>query len=140
MWVTALTTEKRKRPNVLKGKTVRVETGCGHMYVTVCNDEMGVFEVFSALGKSGSCTKCVMEGISRVVTLALRCGVPVEEIMKQLKGLQCPLPVMFPKNERVLSCPDGVAKVLEELVMDVGTRTIEPSKSGTEGFENEIDN
>ena len=109
--------EKKRRPKVASGETIKVETGCGHMYVTLNSDEDGVFEVFAALGKAGSCTKCVMEGISRVVTLALRCGVPVDEIVKQLRGLQCPMPMMFPKESRILSCPDGVARVLEERVI-----------------------
>jgi len=132
--------KKKPRPKELVGKTVRVSTGCGYMYVTLNSSNDGVFEVFAALGKSGSCTKCVMEGVARVVTLALRCGVPVDELVKQLKGLQCPMPVMFPKEERVLSCPDGVAKVLEEHIMNPegGTRTIVPSKSGEEGLE--VDN
>lgn len=127
--------EKRKRPRVTTGKIVKVATGCGNMYVTIANDKDGVFEVFAALGKSGSCAKTITEGLSRQITLSLRCGVPVKEIVKQLKGLQCPAPVMFPKKDRVLSCPDAVAKVLEEHVLGVKTREVEPSKSGKEGLE-----
>lgn len=126
---------KKPRPKELAGKSVKVRTGCGPMYVTLNSDDEGIFEVFAVLGKAGSCTKCVMEGISRVVTLALRCDVDVKEIVKQLKGLQCPEPVMFPKPERVLSCPDGIAKVLEEHVMGTKTRKIVPSKSGMGGLE-----
>ena len=131
--------KKRPRPKVIKGETVKVSTGCGNLYVTLNSDDDGVFEVFAALGKAGSCAKCVMEGISRVVTLAIRCGVPVDEIVKQLKGLQCPIPNMFPKEDRVLSCPDAIAKVLEERVMNLEgfVREVVPSKSGVEGLESE---
>ena len=129
--------QKKVRPTELVSKTVKVKTGCGNMYITLGNDDEGIFEVFAALGKAGSCAKCQMEGISRIVTLALRCDVPVEEIVKQLKGLQCPAPNMFPKEDRVLSCPDAIAKVLEENVMKVGAREIVPSKSGVEGLESD---
>ena len=131
--------QKKSRPKVTKGKTVKVPTGCGSMYVTVAYDDDGLFEVFAALGKAGSCAKCVMEGISRVVTLAIRCGVPTDEIVKQLKGLQCPVPNMFPKEDRVLSCPDAIAKVLEEYVVNPEgfVREIVPSKSGVGGLERE---
>ena len=126
---------KRSRPKVTQGMTVRVPTGCGNLYVTLNSDDDGLFEVFAALGKAGSCAKVVMEGISRVVTLAIRCGVSVEEIVKQLKGLQCPGPYMFPKEDRVLSCPDAIAKVLEENVMNPRgfVREVVQSRSGVEG-------
>ena len=128
---------KKRRPKVIKGETVKVLTGCGNMYVTINRDDEGLFEVFAALGKAGSCAKVQIEGISRVVTLAIRCGVPTEEIVKQLKGLQCPVPNMFPKEDRVLSCPDAIAKVLEENVMcpEGFVREVAPSKSGMEGLE-----
>ena len=124
--------QKKSRPKITKGETVKVPTGCGNLYVTINRDDDGIFEVFAALGKAGSCAKCVMEGISRVVTLAIRCDVPIPEIVKQLKGLQCPGPAMFPKEDRVLSCPDAIAKVLEERVMGVGVREVAQSKSGGE--------
>jgi ribonucleoside-diphosphate reductase alpha chain len=127
--------QKRKRPDVLEGKTVKVKTGCGNLYTTLNSDGGKLIEVFAALGKSGSCTKCVMEGIARIVSLALKYDVPVEEIVKQLKGLQCPSPMMWPKEDRVLSCPDCIAKVLEEHELLVAIREVEPTKSEMEGLE-----
>ncbi len=121
---------KKPRPQTTEGMTVRVNTGCGKLYVTLNSVDGKLFEVFAALGKAGSCAKTVMEGISRMVTLALRHDVPVEEIVKQLKGLRCPEPYLFPKEERVFGCPDAIAKVLEERVLGVGTRTLPVTKSG----------
>ena len=126
---------KKPRPSVTEGETIRVVTGCGRMYITVNSVDGQLFEVFAVLGKAGSCTKIVMEGISRIVTLALRCDVPVEEIVAQLKGLRCPEPCMFPREERVLSCPDAIAKVLEERVLGRGVRELVPSRSGVEELE-----
>lgn len=103
---------KKERPRVAKGETPRVETGCGHLYVTVnCNDDNPI-EVFARLGKAGGCSTCQNEALTRSITLGLRYGVPVEEYVRQLQGLQCPIPMSWPEKERVLSCADGIAKVL----------------------------
>jgi len=108
--------EKKVRPLRLMGKTVKVPTGCGNMYVTLNGDESGVFEVFAALGKSGSCAKVQTEAITRLITLALKYSVPMSEIIDELRDLQCPNPNMFPKEARVLSCADAIAKVLRDEV------------------------
>ena len=110
--------EKKLRPKELSGETVRVHTGCGSMYVTLNGDDSGVFEVFAALGKSGSCAKVQTEALTRMITLALKYGVPMKEIVDELIGLRCPNPIMFPEEEQVLSCPDGIAKVLRQEVKE----------------------
>ena len=110
--------EKKSRPKQLEGKTVKVRTGCGSMYVTLNGDGEGVFEVFAALGKSGSCAKVQAEALTRMVTLALKYGVPMKEIVDELVNLQCPNPIMFPDKDKVLSCPDGIARVLKQEVRE----------------------
>jgi len=105
---------KRKRPKVLESVTERVKTGCGHLYVTVGYDVDGnPLEIFAALGKAGGCSNCQNEALTRVVSLGLKYGIPVDEYVRELRGHQCPNTNMFPENERVLSCPDGIARVLE---------------------------
>jgi len=102
---------KKSRPKVLEGKTVRVATGCGNLYVTVNRDGGEVFEVFAALGKAGTCAKVQSEALTRVITLALKFGVPMEEIVEEIENLICPSPV-WEGGKRILSCPDAIAKVL----------------------------
>jgi len=106
--------EKQERPKELKGKTVKVLTGCGNLYITLNKDGSSLFEVFATLGKAGGCANCQNEALTRAITLGLRCGIPKEEFIKELEGLQCPNPIMFPKKDRILSCPDAIAKVIEE--------------------------
>ena len=104
--------EPRKRERVLDGRVYRVRTGCGNAYVTVTYDGQGLAEVFMALGKSGGCAAAQIEGICRMASLVLRSGVEPASIVKHLKDIQCPNPWPFPKEERTLSCADGIAKVL----------------------------
>ena len=106
--------EKQPRPKILPGKSVKVKTGCGNLYITLNKNDGELFEVFATLGRSGGCAMAQNEALTRMITLSLRCGVPKEEIIKQLVGIQCPNPVMFPGKERVLSCPDAIAKAIKE--------------------------
>jgi len=100
--------EKKPRPKDTEGKITKVPTGCGNMYVTLGRVDSELFEVFSTLGKAGGCAKCLLEGLTRSVTLGLRCGIPVEMFVDQLSDLRCPNPHL-----ETLSCVDGIAKVME---------------------------
>ncbi len=104
--------EVRERPPIVHGVTFKISTGCGNLYVTVNEDKYGPFEVFAHLGKTGGCASSQSEALSRMVSLALRSGVPAEEIIKQLKGIRCPSP-MWDHGEIILSCPDGIARALK---------------------------
>ena len=84
-----MTLQKKPRPKVTTGPTVRMETGCGHIYITVNRDENGdLFEVFAHLGKTGGCAACQCEALCRQLSLGMRCGVPMEEQTKQLLGIR----------------------------------------------------
>ena len=93
----------------------RVETGCGNLYVVVDHFEYKVRRVAAQLGKQGSCTRCQNDALAKSITIGLQFGVPIQEYINELKGYQCEKPKPFPKNNRVMSCPDGIAKALEEV-------------------------
>jgi ribonucleoside-diphosphate reductase alpha chain len=105
----------RKRAKVTSGATERVTTGCGYIYVTVNSDEQGLFEVFSTLGKAGGCATAQLEAICRLISLALRSGMDVSSIVKQLRGIRCPS-IAWEEGKAILSCADAIASVLERHV------------------------
>ncbi len=108
----------RERPAVTKGVTQRVTTGCGNLYVTVNFDGQGrIFEVFSSLGKAGGCASAQLEAISRLISLALRSGMNVESLVKQLKGIRCPS-IGWDHGHAVLSCADAISSVLEKYLKE----------------------
>jgi ribonucleoside-diphosphate reductase alpha chain len=102
----------RKRPKRTTAFVEKVTTGCGNMYVTVASDDQGLFEVFSTLGKAGGCATAQLEAICRLITLALRSGVEIASIVKQLRGIRCPS-IAWEEGKAVLSCADAIASVLE---------------------------
>jgi ribonucleoside-diphosphate reductase alpha chain len=106
-------TAVRKRPETLDGFTTKIRTGYGHLYVTVTEFNGLPFEVFATIGKSGRSTTAKTEAIGRLVSLALRSGVPVQDIVEQLKGIGGEHPV-FQDGGLVLSIPDAIARVLDK--------------------------
>jgi len=103
----------RHRPEVTHGITQRLETGCGHMYVTVNRDEFGACEVFVQMGKVGGCASAQLEAIARLSSLAMRSSIKVESIIRQLKGIRCQSPMWY-KGKMITSCGDAVGQALEQ--------------------------
>ncbi len=101
------------RPDVIKGATRLMKTGCGNLYVTINEDENGhLFELFTSMGKAGGCAASQSEAIGRLVSLAFRSDIEPDEIIKQLKGISCHEPAWH-SGGRILSCSDAIAKALE---------------------------
>jgi ribonucleoside-diphosphate reductase alpha chain len=105
------TGHKRERPRALVGKTYQMTTGCGPLYVTINQDNSGLFELFTTMGKAGGCAASQCEAIGRLVSLAWRSGVQARQVIKQLIGITCHKPAGFGEN-RVTSCADAVANAI----------------------------
>jgi ribonucleoside-diphosphate reductase alpha chain len=102
----------RQRPDTVHGFTQKVQTGLGVMYLTVNEVDSEPFEVFATIGKSGRSITAKAEAIGRLVSLALRSGVSVQDVVAQIKGIGGEHPVFRGKG-LLLSIPDAIAWVLE---------------------------
>ena len=102
----------RPRPDVITGRTQKVMTGYGAVYVTINEDEQGLFEIFAQSGRGGGYTASFTEALARLVSLCLRSGIPADEIIDQLEGIRSPR-IAYDHAEHVLSIPDAIAKALK---------------------------
>lgn len=115
---------KRPRPRVTMGTTTKTDIGCGKLYITVNSDASGICEVFTSTGRGGGCHS-QSEATSRLISLALRAGVPVHEIVQQLKGIRCAA-ALKRKDVPNTSCPDAIGRSLEEYMEFEAMRQKQP--------------
>ena len=105
----------RMRPTTTAGQTRRMRTGDGTLYITVNEDENGLCEVFTTIGKAGGTVAAQTEAISRLISLSLRSGVDPNSIINQLKGISGPNPT-WEDGQLILSTPDAIGRALETFV------------------------
>lgn len=108
---------KTKREDVMDAKVSTIKTGFGDMYVVVSEKEGKPFDVFAIISKCGKSIMAKTEAIGRLISIALRYGIPVSEIVEQLSGISGEYPT-FGKEGLVKSIPDGIGKVLEKLYVN----------------------
>ena len=110
--------QKRSRPELLRGTTRRIETPLGTLYVTITEDDRSQpFEVFMSLGKAGGALMADVEAMGRLISLALRSGIPLKEIYRQIRGISSDR-VMGLGPTKVLSVPDAVGIAIERWLQE----------------------
>jgi len=105
----------RQRPETTFGQTTRKLIGfCGKLYVTVNKEitEDGsekVCEVFTSVGEEG-CPP-LSNALAKVISISIRAGVDINEIVENLREEKCPSCLMHP-DTTVLSCTDFIGQEL----------------------------
>ncbi len=114
----AASRHKRQRPAVLKGRTSKMNSPLGDLYLTINEDESGrPFEVFCTLGKAGGAAMADAEAIGRLISLALRSGIPITAVRDQLRGISCDRAVGVGPH-KVLSAPDAIGQAIERYLLE----------------------
>jgi ribonucleoside-diphosphate reductase alpha chain len=84
------------------------------MFVHITEDDKGQpFEVFINLGKAGGSAMADAEAIGRLMSLALRSGISLPALHRQLRGISSDRAVGLGPN-KVMSVPDAIGLALEE--------------------------
>ena len=107
----------RKKIGTTMGATHCKKCACGTLYITTNLDKDGnLVEVFSHTSKGGIC-QANLNAVTRMISLNLRSGVTIDEVVDQLKGIHCPACQMVKaKGGTVdgLSCPDIMSRTIKE--------------------------
>ena len=120
----------RKRPTHTIGVTRRIRTGEGTLYITINEDDNGLCEVFTTIGKAGGNAAAQSEAISRLISLALRSGLDPQAIVRQLKGISGPNPT-WEDGRLILSTPDAIGKALDDYLKEKKLEGNEEKKKKT---------
>lgn len=126
----------RKTLGTTFGTTACKKVACGTLYITCNRDSNGnLVEIFTHTSKGGIC-QANMNAVTRLISLSLRSGVCIDEIIDQIKGINCPACATC-KARGIeisgLSCPDVISKTVMEFLNSKPTiNKSEPQqKSGT---------
>ncbi len=103
----------RRVPDGLPSHSYGVVTPLGKLRLFVTEYEQEPFEVFAIIGRAGSDVMAFTEAIGRLLSLALRCGIPVKLLAEQLRGIGGPRSAGFGPS-RVRSVPDAIGKLLQD--------------------------
>ena len=106
-----------QRPETLTSSTTKISTGYGNLYLTISELNSKPFEIFCTIGKSGGSIMAKAEVVGRLVSLALKYEVPLQEIVNQLTDISGEKPQAW-KDGVVKSIPDAVGKILKERYLD----------------------
>lgn len=109
----------------LIGRKTKIQTGCGSLHISGFFDEYTgeLQEVFLNKGGSGGCLG-YMSGLSRMISLSLRAGIPFETVFEQLTSVQgCPSYVVRTKTNGDTSkgnnCSSAIGFALKKMLDDV---------------------
>jgi len=125
------TLKPARRPQTLSGQTTSIGTALGNLFVTVNSADGKPFELFAQIGKAGSDVVAFTEAIARLVSLALRCGVSIDEIVTQLEGIGGARSVGYGPN-RIMSVPDAIGQALRKLAQSETTENTASSSHAME--------
>jgi len=113
---------KHTRPDMLDGGIKKVKVGCGTLFIAVGYNQGKIHEIFLNGSKLGGC-RANQESIGRILSLAFRYEIPLEEIIDQLTLITCPActraKAKLDDPDKIknfpTSCGDAVAKLLRQL-------------------------
>lgn len=123
-----------KSPDNLVGKKRSLTTGCGSLHVTAFFDPTNgnLMETYLSKGSTGGCNN-YMIGLSRMISLACRAGVSIDDIIDQLGSCgACPSYAVRKATKHDTSkgscCPMAVGNALKEMWEEMQSQLSETVK------------
>lgn len=82
---------KVNRPKALHSITIKLQSNCGPIFITVSYVEKTIFEVFIRFGKAGGCGSAMANAMATLLSYGLRSGLEPGDAVKALSGISCHL-------------------------------------------------
>lgn len=101
------------RPRIVKGHTVKADTGHGGWFFTINRVDGKPIEVFMTPADKNPCVRAGAEITGILVSVALQAGVNPEDLIGYLKGIDCGHP-HWQDAHLVTSVYDALAMAMEE--------------------------
>ena len=110
--------DARERPaRSLPSRTERIRTELGNLYLTVTFDEdERPFELFGWIGKTGTFGHGMTELACRLLSLHLRRGTPIEEIIEQCRGIRDMTPTPNVQDDGTVVWNTGVGDAIAQVL------------------------
>ena len=101
-------------PEITSGMRIRQMTPFGNMHINITIDPKTEreMEVFAQLGKGGDLANSDLEAICRMVSLWLRAGGRLVQVVRQLHGIGSSLQVST-REGKIMSLGDGLARAMQ---------------------------
>ncbi len=109
-------------PDIMPAVRIKQVTPFGNMHVKVVIDPKANVEreVFAQLGRGGDLANADLEAICRLISLYLRVGGELDDVVNQLKSIGSSLSIPT-KDGRIASLADGLARAIRKYQAYQGT-------------------
>ena len=110
--------DTRERPGrSLPSRTEKIRSELGNLYLAVTFDENGrPFELFDWIGKTGTFGHGMTELACRLLSLNLRHGTPIEEIIEQCRGIRDMTPTPNVQDDGTVVWNTGVGDAIAQVL------------------------
>lgn len=104
-----------KSPDIISAIKIKQKTPLGNMHIKICIDAKTgqELELFAQLGKAGQIPYADLEAIGRLISLFLRNGGKLEDVVKQFEGIGSNLSLAT-KDGKICSLPDALAEGIKK--------------------------
>ena len=116
-----------KRPETLEGRTHKIDTPCGSLYLTLNENDSKLYEIRISLGKIGNCARTLLQTIAVLFSVLLQSDIPRSKILKTLENgfdANCANP-FYLDGTHYKSCIDLICKTMGEDLLNRGEIALE---------------
>ena len=95
--------------------TYAVKTPCNTLFITACYKDGKLNRTFLDLSNNNSCQRCLLQTISRLVSLCLQYGIPKSKLTDEMINMRCNTAQTILPKGTYMSCPHAFGMLLKKI-------------------------